>query len=96
MMVAIWLLGMIIVGGIGSTVGAICGVIFIRGLDQLVWMGGPYLSRFLPFFNEQFISYSSYIVFGMAIILFLIFEPRGLNHRWEIFKASYRLHPFSY
>lgn len=95
-MIAIWMLGMMIVGGVGSTMGAICGVIFIRGLDQLVWMGAPYLSSFLPFINEQFISASSYIMFGIVIILFLMFEPRGLNHRWEVFKASYRLHPFSY
>jgi branched-chain amino acid transport system permease protein len=29
-------------------------------------------------------------------MLFIIFEPRGLAHRWEIFKASYRLRPFAY
>jgi branched-chain amino acid transport system permease protein len=29
-------------------------------------------------------------------MLFLIFEPRGLAHRWETFKATYRLWPFSY
>jgi branched-chain amino acid transport system permease protein len=36
------------------------------------------------------------MVFGLIIMLFLIFEPRGLAHRWQLFKASYRLHPFSY
>jgi branched-chain amino acid transport system permease protein len=36
------------------------------------------------------------VIFGLAIILFLIFEPRGLAHRWEIFKAWYRLWPFSH
>jgi branched-chain amino acid transport system permease protein len=35
-------------------------------------------------------------VFGIVLILFLIYEPRGLAHRWEIFKASYRLYPFAH
>jgi len=29
-------------------------------------------------------------------VLFIIFEPRGLAHRWEIFKISYRIRPFAY
>jgi branched-chain amino acid transport system permease protein len=33
---------------------------------------------------------------AIIVMLFIIFEPRGLAHRWQIFKASYRLHPFSY
>jgi branched-chain amino acid transport system permease protein len=36
------------------------------------------------------------MTFGITIILFLVFEPRGLSHRWEILKESYRLWPFSY
>jgi branched-chain amino acid transport system permease protein len=31
-----------------------------------------------------------------VIVLFLILEPRGLAHRWMLFKAAYRLWPFSY
>jgi hypothetical protein len=33
---------------------------------------------------------------GLVIILFLIFEPRGLAHRWGMIKAYYRLWPFSH
>jgi branched-chain amino acid transport system permease protein len=29
------------------------------------------------------------------LTLFLIFEPRGLAHRWYLFKAAWRLRPFS-
>jgi len=36
------------------------------------------------------------MLFGLAIILFLILEPRGLAHRWSLFKSAYRLWPFSY
>jgi branched-chain amino acid transport system permease protein len=36
------------------------------------------------------------MLFGLIIVLFLVLEPRGLAHRWNLFKASYRLWPFSY
>ena len=32
----------------------------------------------------------------VVVIVFLVFEPRGLYHRWEVFKTSCRLHPYSY
>ena len=30
-----------------------------------------------------------------SLMIFLIFEPRGLAYRWQIIKASWRLRPFS-
>jgi branched-chain amino acid transport system permease protein len=35
-------------------------------------------------------------VFGAIIILFLIFEPDGLAHRWKTIRAYWKLYPFSY
>ena len=32
----------------------------------------------------------------LAIIVFLIFEPRGLAHRWGMIKAYCKLWPFSH
>jgi branched-chain amino acid transport system permease protein len=29
-------------------------------------------------------------------MLFLIFEPEGLIHRWRLIRASLKLYPFSY
>ena len=36
------------------------------------------------------------IVFGLVIILFLIFEPDGLAARWRTIRAYWKLWPFSY
>jgi branched-chain amino acid transport system permease protein len=36
------------------------------------------------------------IFFGIVIISFLIFEPRGLSHRWQILLNKFRTWPFSY
>ena len=88
-------IGMIIIGGLGTTIGPIFGVIFIRLLQQGITFIAPALeSTFaLP---AGFTTGIGPMVFGLAIILFLILEPRGLAHRWQLFKASYRLWPFSY
>lgn len=98
LMSSVWLLGMVIVGGLGSTAGGIFGVVFIRGLDELVrTYFGPWLGEAIPGLSPiTIIPALIPIIFGLIIVLFLIFEPRGLAHRWEIVKASYRLWPFAY
>lgn len=88
-------IGMIIIGGLGTTIGPILGVLFIRSLQQGITQVSPILeSTFnLP---AGFTTGIGPMIFGLVIILFLILEPRGLAHRWKLFKASYRLWPFSY
>jgi branched-chain amino acid transport system permease protein len=95
LMDSILYVGIIIIGGLGTTIGPILGVLFIRLLEQLITYLSPLLeSTFnLP---AGFTTGIGPVVFGLAIILFLILEPRGLSHRWQLFKASYRLWPFSY
>jgi branched-chain amino acid transport system permease protein len=90
-------IGMIIVGGLGRTLGPILGVVFIRLLQQalVVWVM-PFLQAALPGLPSGFTTGLAPMLFGLVIILFLVLEPRGLAHRWELFKASYRLWPFSY
>ena len=88
--------GMIIIGGAGSTLGPILGVVFIRLLQQGVTYVSPWLESTIPGLQSGFTSGLGPMLFGLAIILFLILEPRGLAHRWALFKASYRLWPFSY
>ena len=75
------------------TAGAIFGVVALKLLDELVTVVGPILgSAFAP----QIAASLGLIMRGMVIILFLIFEPRGLAHRWERIKTYYRRWPFSY
>ena len=94
---SIWFLGMMIVGGMGSTLGAFLGTVFIRLLEQFTFMVGPLLSSvFPPGMRMSVLGASILVVFGLVIIIFLIFEPRGLAHRWEVIKSTYRLFPFSY
>lgn len=93
---SIWFLGMLIVGGLGSTAGAVFGVISLRTLDELTKVFGTSIATVFPALIGNIQGALSVSVFGIVLILFLLFEPRGLAHRWEMFKASYRLRPFSY
>jgi len=36
------------------------------------------------------------IAIGLVIVLFLICDPDGLAHRWQLIKAYWKLNPFSY
>jgi len=93
---SVWWLGMLIIGGMGSTLGAVMGTVFFKLLDVLTYYISPALSAAFPQLPTNIYFAVSLVVFSLAIILFLIFEPRGLSHRWGIFKASYRLWPYSY
>jgi branched-chain amino acid transport system permease protein len=88
--------GMIIIGGLGYTLGPILGVIVIQLLQVAVTKMTPFLQTTFPAMPSGFATGIAPMLFGLVIILFLIFQPRGLAHRWNLFKSSYRLWPFSY
>ena len=89
-------IGMVIIGGMGTALGPILGVIFVRLLQQGMMFVAPMLESAFPVLPAGFASGIAPMLFGVVIILFLILEPRGLAHRWMLFKAAYRLWPFSY
>jgi branched-chain amino acid transport system permease protein len=89
---SVWYLGMLIVGGMGSITGAILGAIALKLLDEVVTAMGPVLSAAVA---AQAAASIALMARGVVIILFLIFEPRGLAHLWEFVKAYVRLWPFS-
>lgn len=92
---SVWYLGMIITGGMGSTSGVIFGVIYISILIELAKVIAPTLAVIFYRVGPGAELALQPIFIGLGILVFLIFEPRGLAHRWEMFKAYYRLWPFS-
>ncbi|HEX76575.1 MAG TPA: branched-chain amino acid ABC transporter permease [Dehalococcoidia bacterium] len=95
LMDSIWYLGVIIIGGMGSTMGAIFGAIFVRLLHEMVLVASPALGSFFPpEIAGQLGSGLGLVVFGVVVALFLIFEPRGITHTWEILKGRIRHWPF--
>jgi branched-chain amino acid transport system permease protein len=90
---SVWFLGMIIVGGQGSISGVFFGAIALTILDEVVTIIGPGLSA-LGMVPQ--VAASLGLVFrGLLIILFLIFEPKGLAHRWEMVSAYFKKWPFT-
>jgi branched-chain amino acid transport system permease protein len=63
-------------------------------MQELVTVLGPKLSERLPAIGGDFVFAGMNMLLGGLIIVFVIFEPRGLVHRWSIVKESYRIWPF--
>lgn len=95
-------LAMLIIGGAGFPLGALMGVTLVTFLNQsiipqLTENMSTWLPSLLPFLQpvNVFAALQPFL-FGLIIIIFLIVEPRGLAHRWEILKISWKIRPYSH
>jgi branched-chain amino acid transport system permease protein len=93
--VSVLYLAMIIVGGLGSIAGSVYGAIFMMLLPALLTEVSESVQARAPFLVEQ-LPATKNAVFGLAIITFLILEPRGLNRIWSRMKDYVRFWPFRY
>jgi branched-chain amino acid transport system permease protein len=101
---SITFVAMIIIGGMGSVMGSIIGAVVVWGGQQLIVRNsGSFLFEPLiidpvqagdnsPFSVGEFNN----VVFGLAIILFLLIEPRGIAALWLRIKAYFLTWPFRY
>ena len=100
--ISIEMLAMLIIGGAGFPLGALFGVTFIRVLQEAAIPAiRPALLEILPnlFPFIEVVNITSAInpiLFGGALIVFLVLEPRGIAHRWEVFKVAWKIRPYSY
>ena len=93
---SMWYVGMLIIGGWGSTTGVFLGAASLRLLNVLIDRITPPLAEAFPSLAMQINVSFGLIFFGLIIVLFMVLQPRGLYYRWEKFKAYYRLHPYAY
>lgn len=93
---SVWYLGFLVVGGMGSVLGPVFGAVLWRGLREVVAALVPMIAAAVPGFAGTLYAGLSLMLFALVVMLSLILEPRGLNHRWQLFKASWRLWPFSH
>lgn len=93
--VSVLYLAMIIVGGLGSIAGAVYGAIFMGLLPALLTELVELASATVPSLTEQLPAIRN-AVFGIAIIVFLLVEPRGLDRIWSRIKDYIRFWPFRY
>lgn len=95
LLLSVQFLAMIIIGGLGSIYGSILGAVFILLLPQYMEHLAAFVATVVPAL-ESGKAYIKEMSVGAAIILFLIFEPEGLIHRWRLMRASWKLYPFSF
>jgi len=88
LLASIELVTIVILGGIGFLHGAVLGSVFLIVLPQLISILKDFLpAGFVPTGLQS-------VVFGLLLILFIIFEPLGLYGRWLKIRTWFELFPF--
>jgi branched-chain amino acid transport system permease protein len=89
---AITYLAMVVIGGAGAIVGAYLGAIFVTLLPHVITALFQAIGA-SPRIAMLYIVPSQIMVFGAAMILFLIFEPKGLVGIWSRLRSYFELWP---
>lgn len=92
---SLWLVGVILIGGVGSIHGVFFGSLFMVVVMELLTLAVMSLAGVYPelLMKLNFVKESA---FGLAICGFLLFEPNGIAYRWWQMKNYFNLWPFSY
>ena len=94
---SILLLGMLVIGGLGTNIGPFLGTAFVIIMQDVSNVVGSSMAAAMPAaMTARLLTSLRPIFFGLILMVFLIFEPRGLAHRWQLIKAAWRLRPFSH
>ena len=95
LLMSIFFLAAVIVGGMGSILGSVLGAVFMTLVPELLKLIVGWLPLALFGGNAALIlSPVRTIVFGLMIVLFLIFEPHGLAEVWRRIRRLFHLWPF--
>lgn len=88
-------LAMAIVGGLGTLHGSFWGPIAIKVLDLQVERLSEWAGSHLTAATNLTTALRP-LSFGLVIVLFLMFEPRGIANWWRIARSYVKLWPFRY
>ena len=88
-------LAMAIVGGLGTLVGTFFGPVAILMLELQVENFAEFVGHFFTAIGDVATAFRP-LSFGLVIVLFLIFEPRGIANWWRITRSYFKLWPFRY
>ena len=92
LLMSIFFLAAVIVGGMGTVLGSVLGAVFMTLVPELLKL----IVGWLPLGDSATLILSPVrtIVFGALIVLFLIFEPLGLAEMWRRTRRLFHLWPF--
>ena len=88
-------LAMAIVGGLGTLVGTFFGPVAILMLDLQVEHFAEFVGHYFTAIGDVATAFRP-LSFGLVIVLFLMFEPRGIANWWRIIRSYFKLWPFRY
>ena len=90
-------IAMVIIGGMGNIPGAIFGATFITILNEILrYTTGLLMNIGVVTSMGLNMAPLKEFVFGLAIVLFILLEPKGIAELWRILRSYFRLWPFSY
>jgi branched-chain amino acid transport system permease protein len=99
---SITFVAMVIIGGVGTVFGSVLGALLVFGGQQFIsrnsdlFLFDPLISSSPGESGTFSIGEFNNILFGLFIVLFLLFEPRGLAALWLRAKTWFLSWPFSY
>jgi branched-chain amino acid transport system permease protein len=88
-------LAMAIVGGLGTLVGSFFGPAAILMLELQVEKFSEFVGHYFTAAGDVATAFRP-LSFGLVIVLFLMFEPRGIANWWRITRNYFKLWPFRY
>jgi branched-chain amino acid transport system permease protein len=88
-------LAMAIVGGLGTLVGSFFGPVAILMLELQVENFAHFVGHYFTAIGDVATAFRP-LSFGLVIVLFLMFEPRGIANWWRIARSYFKLWPFRY
>jgi branched-chain amino acid transport system permease protein len=97
LLLSVQFIAMVLIGGAGTVSGTIMGALFITLLPTLT----RELPAYVPFVSGQVTDTPNVfqlesILYGLLIVAFLLFEPRGLFGIWVRIRNYWKGWPFSY
>ena len=98
LLLSVQYIAMVLIGGVATISGSIMGAAFITLLPRAV----QEFPRFIPFVSGGqtgglvTTQQLEQILYGLLIVAFLIFEPRGLYGLWVRVRNYWKAWPFSY
>ncbi|TXK39678.1 branched-chain amino acid ABC transporter permease [Nonomuraea sp. C10] len=97
LLLSVQFIAMVLIGGVATVSGAIAGALFISLLQPLTRT----LPALVPLISGDTTQTPNVfqvetVLYGLLIVLFLIFEPRGLFGLWIRVRNYWKAWPFSY
>jgi len=101
LLMSILFLAMVVVGGLGSIFGSIAGACLLSWLDLELRniLSIPYVGLWLEALSKSYFSITGvsniqFILYGLIMVLIMLFEPLGLYGFWIRTKIYWRTWPF--